>query len=80
MLFSFLGSMEVAISLFVAVGIASVIGTILQQNQAYNSDIVKFGPFWFEIFRSLELFDIYSSWWFVLLLGYLFTHGAIILG
>lgn len=36
-LLSFLGSMELAISLFVVVGIASIIGTILQQNQAYNS-------------------------------------------
>ncbi|MCK5697721.1 MAG: cytochrome c biogenesis protein ResB [Gammaproteobacteria bacterium] len=68
---SFLGSMELAISLFVVIGIASIIGTILQQNQAYNTYIVQFGPFWFEVFRSLELFDIYSSWWFVILLGFL---------
>ncbi len=40
-----LGSMELAITLFVMVGIASIIGTILQQNQAYNSYIIKFGPF-----------------------------------
>jgi len=70
-LLSFLGSMELAISLFVVIGIASIIGTILQQNQAYNTYIVQFGPFWFEVFRSLELFDIYSSWWFVVLLGFL---------
>ncbi|MCU7834721.1 MAG: cytochrome c biogenesis protein ResB [gamma proteobacterium symbiont of Taylorina sp.] len=70
-LLSFLGSMELAITLFVMVGIASIIGTILQQNQAYNTYIIKFGPFWFEVFRSLELYDIYSSWWFVVLLGFL---------
>ncbi len=73
---SFLGSMELAISLFVIIGIASIIGTILQQNQDYNTYIVKFGPFWFEVFRSLELFDIYSSWWFVLLLGFLLISTA----
>ncbi|MCK5662636.1 MAG: cytochrome c biogenesis protein ResB, partial [Thiotrichaceae bacterium] len=71
------GSMELAISLFVVVGIASVIGTILQQNQAYNTYIVKFGPFWFEVFRSLELFDIYSSWWFVILLGFLLLSTSV---
>ncbi|MCU7968608.1 MAG: cytochrome c biogenesis protein ResB, partial [gamma proteobacterium symbiont of Bathyaustriella thionipta] len=76
-LLSFLGSMELAISLFVVVGIASIIGTILQQNQAYNSYIVKFGPFWFEVFRSLELFDIYSSWWFVILLGFLLVSTSV---
>ena len=73
---SFLGSMELAISLFVIIGIASIIGTILQQNQAYNTYIVKFGPFWFEVFRSLELFDIYSAWWFVILLGFLLISTA----
>jgi cytochrome c biogenesis protein len=76
-LLSFLGSMELAISLFVVVGIASIIGTILQQNQAYNTYIVKFGPFWFEVFRSLELFDIYSSWWFVILLGFLLVSTSV---
>lgn len=76
-LLSFLGSMEVAITLFVVVGIASIIGTILQQNQAYNTYIVKFGPFWFELFRSLELFDIYSSWWFVILLGFLLVSTSV---
>lgn len=76
-LLSFLGSMEVAITLFVIVGIASIIGTILQQNQAYNSYIVKFGPFWFDVFRSLELFDIYSSWWFVILLGFLLVSTSV---
>ncbi len=73
---SFLGSMELAISLFMIIGIASIIGTILQQNQPYNTYIVKFGPFWFEVFRSLELFDIYSSWWFVFLLGFLLVSTA----
>ena len=73
---SFLGSMELAITLFVMVGIASIIGTILQQNQAYNTYIIKFGPFWFEVFRSLELYDIYSSWWFVILLGFLLTSTS----
>ncbi len=76
-LLSFLGSMEVAISLFVVVGIASIIGTILQQNQAYNTYIIKFGPFWFELFRALELYDIYSSWWFVTLLGFLLISTSV---
>jgi len=76
-LLSFLGSMELAISLFMVIAIASVIGTILQQNQPYNSYIIQFGPFWFEVFRSLELFDIYSSWWFVVLLGFLLLSTSV---
>ncbi len=76
-LLSFLGSMELAITLFVVIGIASIIGTILQQNQVYNNYIIKFGPFWFEAFRSLELYDIYSSWWFVILLGFLLVSTSV---
>lgn len=70
-LVAFLGSMELAISLLVAVAIASAIGTILQQNQAYNSYIIKFGPFWFDVFERLGLYDIYSTGWFLGILGFL---------
>ena len=34
-LFLFLGSMELAITLLITLAIASVIGTVLQQNQPY---------------------------------------------
>lgn len=70
-LIRFLGSMNLAITLLVAVAIASVIGTVLQQNQPYPDYILKFGPFWFEVFKSLDLFDVYSSVWFLVILGFL---------
>jgi len=63
--------MNLAITLLVAVAIASVIGTVLQQNQPYPDYILKFGPFWFEVFKSLDLFDVYSSVWFLVILGFL---------
>jgi cytochrome c biogenesis protein len=76
-LLSFFGSMELAITLFVVVGIASVIGTVLQQNQAYNSYIIKFGTFWFEVFKSLQMYDIYSAWWFMALLAFLLISTSV---
>ncbi len=76
-LLSFFGSMELAITLFVVVGIASIIGTVLQQNQAYNNYLIKFGPFWFEVFKSLEMYDIYSAWWFMALLAFLLTSTSV---
>ena len=66
----FLGSMNLAISLLVIIAIASIIGTILQQNQPYTSYQIKFGSFWFEIFRSLGLYDVYSAIWFLLILAF----------
>lgn len=69
--------MNLAITLLVALAIASVIGTVLQQNQPYNNYISKFGPFWFEVFERLGLYDIYGSGWFLALLGFLLVSTAV---
>ncbi|MGM0594260.1 MAG: cytochrome c biogenesis protein ResB [Pseudomonadota bacterium] len=74
---AFLGSMNLAITLLVAVAIASVIGTVLQQNEPYNNYVMKFGPFWFEVFKSLSLYDIYSALWFLVLLGFLLVSTSV---
>ncbi|EIJ35675.1 cytochrome c biogenesis protein ResB [Thiothrix nivea] len=70
-LINFLGSMNLAISLLVVLAVASVIGTILKQNQPYTDYQIKFGPFWFDIFKSLGLYDVYSALWFLGILGFL---------
>ena len=70
-LLAFLGSMNLAITLLVAVALASVIGTVLQQNQAYGDYLIKFGPYWFDVFRTLGLYDVYSAPWFLVILGFL---------
>lgn len=83
-LFNFLGSMSLAILLLVMLAIASVIGTVLQQNENYSSYVIKFGPFWFEVFRTLELYDVYSAIWFLSVLAFMLAsvstcvwrHGA----
>lgn len=69
--FELLSSMRFAISLLTVLAIASAIGTVLQQNQAYSSYVIEFGPFWFDVFRLLGLFDVYHSWWFLLILVFL---------
>ena len=71
LLLEFLGSMNLAITLLVTVGIASVIGTVLKQNEPYQNYVFKFGPFWFEIFNSLGLYDVYSAAWFLLIMTFL---------
>jgi cytochrome c biogenesis protein len=57
----FRGSMNLAITLLVTAGIASIIGTVLKQNEAYQNYIIKFGPFWFDVFNSLGRYDVYSA-------------------
>ena len=73
----FLGSMNLAITLLVAVAIASVIGTVLKQNEPYQNYIIKFGPFWHEIYRTLGLYDVYSAGWFLFILAFLVISTSV---
>ncbi|OSI16088.1 cytochrome C biogenesis protein [Neisseria dentiae] len=63
--------MRFAVALLSLLGVASVIGTVLQQNQQPTDYVVKFGPFWSEIFGFLGLYDVYASAWFVLIMIFL---------
>ena len=76
-LLEFLGSMNLAITLLMVVAVASIIGTVLQQNEPYNNYVLKFGPFWFEVYRSLSLYDVYSATWFMVLLGFLLASTSV---
>jgi len=71
-----LGSMPVAILLLVLLAIASVIGTVLQQNQEQADYLHQFGPVWYWTFRALGLFDMYHTWWFMCILGLLMFSVA----
>jgi len=70
-LFLRLGSMSLAVVLLMVLAIASVIGTVLLQNQEQADYLRQFGPVWYWTFRSLGLFDMYHTWWFLALLGFL---------
>jgi len=64
-------SMRLAISLLTVLGIASIIGTVLVQNQPYSNYIIKFGQFWFGFYGMLGLYDVYHSSWFMAILTFL---------
>lgn len=73
----FLGSMNLAVSLFVMLAIASVIGTVLKQNELFQGYIIKFGPFWTQVFNELGLFNVYGAAWFILVLVFLLTSTSV---
>ena len=72
-----LSSMRFAISLLSVICIASVIGTVLKQNEPTNNYINQFGPFWAELFFSLKLNTVYSAWWFLLILAFLVVSTSL---
>ncbi|MFN2381880.1 MAG: cytochrome c biogenesis protein ResB, partial [Guyparkeria sp.] len=75
-LYTWLTSMNLAIALLSILAIASVLGTVLQQNQPFNDYLIEFGPFWFEVFTTLKLNDVYSAGWFVVILLFLLVSTS----
>ncbi len=70
-------SMRFAISLLVIIAIASIIGTVMKQNEAMPNYINQFGPFWYEIFARLGLYAVYSAWWFLAILSVLIVSTGL---
>jgi cytochrome c biogenesis protein len=63
-----ISSMRFAIALLAMIAIAAVIGTVMKQGEASSNYINQFGPFWYEVFRKIGLYTVYSAWWFLLLM------------
>jgi len=70
-LFELLSSMRFAISLLSILAIASIIGTVLKQSEPYANYLIQLGPFWFEVFEKLGLYDVYHALWFLVILTFL---------
>ena len=69
--YELLSSMRFAITLLSVICIASVIGTVVKQNEPINNYINQFGPFWSEVLGRFGLFTVYSAGWFLAILGFL---------
>ncbi len=74
-----ISSMRFAISLLSLIAIASIIGTVLKQNEPMPNYVNQFGPFWFDVFRELSLYSLYTSWWFLMIMTFLVTSTTLCL-
>ena len=68
----FFSSVKLAVVLLIILAIVSVIGTVIQQNEPPEKYLQEFSQSTVNLFEVLGLFDMYHTWWFVLLL-FLFT-------
>ena len=64
-----LASVKLALFLLIALAVAAVAGTVIPQNQQPQEYIQGFGPKLYTFLSYLDLFDMYHSWWFNLLLA-----------
>ena len=76
-LYELLSSMRFAIGLLTILAIASVIGTVLKQNEPYPNYAFEFGQYWFQVFAALGLYDVYHSGWFIAILTFLMLSTAL---
>jgi cytochrome c biogenesis protein len=72
-----LASMRFAISLLTLICIASVIGTVIKQQEPLTNYVNQFGPFWADVFNRAGLYAIYSAWWFLGILGFLVVSTSL---
>jgi len=72
-----LSSMRFSISLLTLICIASVIGTVLKQHEPIGNYVNQFGPFWAEVFGRASLYNVYSAWWFLTILGFLVVSTSL---
>ncbi len=69
--------MRFAVSLLMFICVASLIGTVLQQNDAAGTYLDRFGPFWFAVFDRFSIWHVYNSWWFLLIMAFLVVSTSL---
>lgn len=70
----FFASVRLSVVLLLALAATSVIGTVIPQNAEHALYLRKFGRPLYSVFNTLNLFDMYHSWWFRLLLCLLIAN------
>ncbi len=64
----FLTSMRLAVVLLGVIALGALLGTIIPQQAAAEAFAARLHPALLAVFKALQLFDVYHSTWFVLLL------------
>jgi len=67
-LFSFLSSIKLTIILLIIIAVASIVGTIIPQQYEGGETFRHLSPGLVKVFNSLQLFDMYHSIWFIILM------------
>jgi cytochrome c biogenesis protein len=68
-LWDYFCSLKLAMTLLLTLAITSIIGTIIPQGSLAPEYVESIGQAKLKLYQTLGFFDMYHSWWFVLLLG-----------
>ncbi|MBC7961873.1 MAG: cytochrome c biogenesis protein ResB [Steroidobacteraceae bacterium] len=75
-LWDFFCSLKLTMSLLIGLAAISIIGTIIPQGSLPPEYVQQISPAKLKLYTSLGFFDMYHSWWFILLL-YLLTVNLV---
>jgi len=75
-LWDFFCSLKLSISLLIGLALTSIIGTVVPQGNIPPEYLQSISETKFKLYQSLSFFDMYHSWWFMLLL-YLLTVNLV---
>jgi cytochrome c biogenesis protein len=68
---AFFSSLKLTIALLIIIAAASVLGTVIPQQYGAVESFRTLSPKLRDLFESLQLFDLYHSTWFIILMGLL---------
>jgi cytochrome c biogenesis protein len=64
----FLASIRLTVVVLLALAATSILGTLIPQNEPLELYFRRFGEVGFRILYALDIFDMYHSWWFQLMI------------
>jgi cytochrome c biogenesis protein len=67
-IWKFFASLRLTLIVLLSLAVTSVIGTLIPQNESPAAYFRAYGEFLYRFFDVLDLFDMYHSWWFQVLL------------
>ena len=68
-IWNFFSSVRLTIVLLIILALASIVGTLIPQKEEAIDFARSLSPEMFRFFSALDLFDMYHSLWFRLLMG-----------
>jgi cytochrome c biogenesis protein len=73
-LWHFFTSVKLTVAVLLCIAAASIIGTVVPQNESPAFYFHQYGRFFYTLFSILDVFDMYHSWWYLLLLAVLIVN------
>lgn len=64
----FFNSLKLTLGVLISLAVISVLGTVVEQNQPFSAYAAKYGAAWAKLIVYMRVYDMYHSWWFLLLL------------